>query len=74
MKCFFNHGTQIRERDDQGRMVLRCEDCNAITPVLASPVLRGPKAEPDQVLGTPLAKAKRITRQNTIEFPRQSER
>lgn len=54
---FLRHGSFSHEftnaRDDQGQLVHRCVLCGLDVPVLASAVIKGPKAVPDPVAGQP---------------------
>lgn len=50
--CWFTH-QDMRTRDDHGRPQLLCQTCGSRRLMLDSAVIRGPKAEPDEVLGRP---------------------
>ena len=59
---WFAHGDQVRDRDEQGRMLLVCERCGDIQrPQLDAETLKGPAHEPAAVLGQPTIKAQRAT-------------
>ena len=74
MTCWFGHGDTVRDRDDEGRLVLRCTECGKATRVLATAVVKGPLAQPAVVKGEPLIQAKTVRQGNVREFTRQSER
>lgn len=67
--CLFGHGHTMRTRDEEGHLVLQCEDCGGTTRLLEQPVIKGPKHYPAQVAGAPMIRA---TRGQTRErmFPR----
>ena len=61
-RCWFGHADGIRERDEQGRMLLRCPRCHqAHRPALEKDEVRGPAHEPAAVLGAPTGKAVRAS-------------
>lgn len=55
--CWFSH-EQITDRDDQGRLILRCLDCGAVQrPQLDAEIVLGPAHVQEPVRGTPKVKA-----------------
>lgn len=67
--CIFGHGHTLRTRDEEGHLVLQCEDCGATTRLLEQPVIKGPRHSPARVEGAPMITAKRVAPRERV-FPR----
>ena len=53
---------QVRARDEQGRLILVCQNCGSIhRPALEAETLKGPAHQPADVLGQPKIKAVRAS-------------
>lgn len=70
----FPHAERIRERDEDGKLVLVCPTCGDVQRQLTAKIIPGPKAKPDTVPGTPTGKAKVVVDDNVVPFERQSQR
>jgi hypothetical protein len=70
----FAHAERIRERDDQGRMVLVCPQCGDVQRQLETRIIIGPQHQPARVPGAPTGKAKIVVDDNVVPFERQSSR
>ena len=52
--CLFGHDSdRIRVRNEEGKLMLRCQSCNHDLPILADPVIYGPAHTPPEVKGQP---------------------
>ena len=67
--CIFGHGHTIRTRDEEGHVVLQCEDCGGTTRLLEQPVIKGPKHHAATVAGAPAIKAQPAPARDRI-YPR----
>jgi hypothetical protein len=67
--CLFGHGHTIRTRDEEGHLMLECEDCGRTTRLLDQPVIKGPKHYQTTVAGAPTISAKRVPSRERI-YPR----
>lgn len=59
------HGHRIRTRNDQGQLVLRCEDCAHDQPVLQQEAITGPAHQVPRDLGAVKTKAIRVATKPT---------
>lgn len=58
--CLLGHEVpKLYERDDTGALLFVCPRCRQTWPILASRVVRGPKAKPDAVGGAPACRVRR---------------
>lgn len=76
-RCWFGHADGIRERDEQGRMVLRCPRCHeAHRPALEKDAYerRGPAHVQGVTLGQPTGRVSRASTRTKVTPFRQSER
>lgn len=51
--CWKTHEHLVYSRDADHRLVRYCTACRLQYPILSSPIVRGPRAEPEPVLGQP---------------------
>jgi len=67
--CIFGHGHTLRTRDEDGHLMLQCEDCGKTTRLFEEPVIKGPKQYQARVAGTPMISARRVPTRERI-YPR----
>ena len=55
--CWFDHGDQLKTRDEKGQLVLACLECGSVTPVLETKEIRnGPQHVQEAIPGQPKTK------------------
>lgn len=54
--CWRSHGDLLRTRDHHGHLVLQCEACGSVLPLLQRDPLKGPEHIQAAVRGVPITK------------------
>lgn len=73
LSCWFGHQDRIRERDDQGRLILVCLECGDVLRPLEAAAVIGPAHRQARDRGARTMTAKRQYPENVTDF-RQSQR
>lgn len=65
-RCWFSSHDLIRDRDADGRLILRCQVCRYQVAVLQTALVTGPCPQPALVRGQPQARATKKTAREKI--------